>query len=535
MPPTTAASPLLDRLAGEASGPDDGDTTPPNRWGRAAAAGGGGDESDASTASAASLSTLDGGAASAPSSVFTLCNSAVGAGVLAMPLAFRRCGVAGGLLACALLGGAEASTLYALAKFAERHRARTYGDLVRKTLGTCAADGLSLLLVCYLFGSCTAYLVIAADCFHPLLVASGAPAWLATRGAVIGLVAAVVVFPLCLPRRLGALARASAAAVAGFAATAAAVVLRGAQAASARPSGERWAGVVFGVAPLSRASLSALPVFCFAFNCHANVVSVFTELHDYPELFGVAPRRRSAAGARAKSVRLRGMVLVIAAAVATVATGYVAVGVAGYIYAPLTVGGNVLLMFGDGDRLIALIRLIVGAVVVLHYPLNHHPARLGAEDVCVHVLGLGRPPRLVSAAGTAVFVAATALAAISAPGLESVLHLIGGTAAPAIIFFLPGLLLINAAVAKEHSASFLDLAALVEAGAAATRARPPRSPRAVDRVGARRRRAPSAMGLAEAGLIYSPRKSWWAGTACIALAAVLWGVTAVTTVWPPPA
>ena len=75
------------------------------------------------------------------------------------------CGVAGGLLACALLGGAEASTLYALAKFAERHRARTYGDLVRKTLGTCAADGLSLLLVCYLFGSCTAYLVIAADCF----------------------------------------------------------------------------------------------------------------------------------------------------------------------------------------------------------------------------------------------------------------------------------------------------------------------------------------------------------------------------------
>jgi len=43
--------------------------------------------------------------------------------------------------------------------------------------------------------------------------------------------------------------------------------------------------------------------------------------------------------------------------------------------------------------------------------------------------------------------------------LGNVLHLVGGTAAAFMIFFLPGLLLVNAAIIKE-SASTADLAAL---------------------------------------------------------------------------
>lgn len=43
--------------------------------------------------------------------------------------------------------------------------------------------------------------------------------------------------------------------------------------------------------------------------------------------------------------------------------------------------------------------------------------------------------------------------------LGDVLHLVGGTAAAFMIFFLPGLLLVNAAIIKE-SASTADLAAL---------------------------------------------------------------------------
>ena len=53
----------------------------------------------------------DGSGASSASSVFTLCNSAIGAGVLSLPFAFRRSGLGGGLALCCAVGGIEAFTL----------------------------------------------------------------------------------------------------------------------------------------------------------------------------------------------------------------------------------------------------------------------------------------------------------------------------------------------------------------------------------------------------------------------------------------
>lgn len=55
----------------------------------------------------------DPGATSA-SSVFTLCNSAIGAGVLSLPFAFRRAGLGGGLALCVAVGSVEAFTLCVL-------------------------------------------------------------------------------------------------------------------------------------------------------------------------------------------------------------------------------------------------------------------------------------------------------------------------------------------------------------------------------------------------------------------------------------
>lgn len=126
---------------------------------------------------------------SATSSVFTLCNSAIGAGVLSLPYAFacagmqptkpaganlyaesriaavsaklvlQTCttfiycnqaglqvcfravwclavaGIAGCILLCIVLGAVEGFTLYVLSKFAERYSAHTYSRLVRKALG----------------------------------------------------------------------------------------------------------------------------------------------------------------------------------------------------------------------------------------------------------------------------------------------------------------------------------------------------------------------------------------------------------------
>ncbi len=54
---------------------------------------------------------------------------------------------------------------------------------------------------------------------------------------------------------------------------------------------------------------------------------------------------------------------------------------------------------------------------------------------------------------------AKALCDVQVTDLSNVLHLVGGTAAAFMIFFLPGMLLINAAIIKE-SASTADLAAM---------------------------------------------------------------------------
>jgi len=224
---------------------------------------------------------------------------------------------------------------------------------------------------------------------------------------------------------------------------------------------------------------------------------------------------------------------------------------------------------------------------------------------------------LASACGSALFVSLSAAVAVAVPDLGSVLHLIGGTAAAFIIFFLPGLLLINAAIVK-HTAesaagSFADLQALVEgrmsererergerqggglaapllAAAAATAAaarrraaarRARRAAVAAARRGAANNASASAvssdpsplrrgsstggaaatgnnnggengyenvnetgtgdggfelggegLGIKRIGLIYYPRRSWWAGVALVALAVAIWTVTIVTAVVP---
>lgn len=320
------------------------------------------------------------------------------------------------------------------------------------------------------------------------------------------------------------------------------------------------------------------------------------------------------------------------------------VGVAGYAAFPLTVGGNVLNSFSEDDRLMQSVRGVVGAlffffflfppffslpfpspfshlfslslslppftyklpggVVLAHYPLNHHPARAAAEDIYRSVTKKRASP-LGSALGSALFVALSAAVAVAVPDLGSVLHLIGGTAAAFIIFFLPGMLLINAAIVK-HTAesaagSFADLQALVEgrmvlgeegeengrregaggslrasllssAATTAAAARRRAAARRARRAAAARKAAAAAaaaaagaagsaaaspptpdvrgasgsggggdagfelgvegLGIKRVGLIYSPRKSWWAGVSLVALAVGIWTVTILTAIVP---
>lgn len=69
--------------------------------------------------------------ATATSSVLALISSAVGAGVLSFPYAFRHLGWAAALVAVAGIAVAEGFTLYVVARFAEYTKQRSYAGLVR--------------------------------------------------------------------------------------------------------------------------------------------------------------------------------------------------------------------------------------------------------------------------------------------------------------------------------------------------------------------------------------------------------------------
>ncbi|CAK0787069.1 hypothetical protein CVIRNUC_010285 [Coccomyxa viridis] len=472
---------------------------------------------------------------SSMSSVFTLCNSAIGAGVLSLPYAFRKSGLVGCFLLCIILGACEAFTMYVLSKFAERYQAPTYSGLIRKALGRKLSASLSVILILYLWGSCIAYLVIIGDSFSPLLaLATGADSIFADRRLVITLVTFVIILPLCFPRELGALAWVSMAAVIGFIYTAVVVVIRGSQIAAER--GDFSDVKLFN---WSFDALFAIPIVVFGFNCHANVVTIFTELDRSPAmLISALPRRPTdyAAlpanfGPRPRTVKMIGMLGVIMSAIMVIMIGYLMVGISGYLAFPTAVEGNVLNSFTRGDVIMQIARGVIGLVVTGHYPLNHHPGRLAIEHLEQYCFGWKEISQWFSYLQSILFVASTTAVAVVVTDLGQVLHMVGGTAASYMIFFLPGMLLLNAAIVKRtasmadfESAQYDGLGGSSEDGSY-------EAPVEDLDLGTPIIASRHEKGIKRVGIIYSPRKSWWAGMILMVLSVLIFVITIVTAIF----
>ena len=105
--------------------------------------------------------------------VLTTANAALGAGVLAYPVAFQGAGLAGGSL---LLGFATTASVGLGAVFqcmsAARRldpRVRDYTKMVGAAFGTTAEALVTVLIVLYVFGACWGYLVLLSDTLGPLV------------------------------------------------------------------------------------------------------------------------------------------------------------------------------------------------------------------------------------------------------------------------------------------------------------------------------------------------------------------------------
>ena len=141
-------------------------------------------------------------------SIFTLCSSTIGAGVLSLPYAVWDCGLLLGLLLL-ILGGIVFGLYYmVLVISSERTRIYSYVGMMESLYGSCWKHFTELSVIVYSFGLLTAVQAILAEFsmqmfFHLHLVTD--PSDVHTREIILLLANLFILLPVCMKPELASL------------------------------------------------------------------------------------------------------------------------------------------------------------------------------------------------------------------------------------------------------------------------------------------------------------------------------------------
>ena len=240
-------------------------------------------------------------------SVANVANCALGAGTLAFPFAVRSSGLVFSpflFTACALLLG---KSLNILALAAEASGAPTYQAALRIILGGRLGARCELILettvYVYVIGCGVAFLNVISDSLGDCGLLDGV-SWLTAANAdnrahVLMLYAGCILLPLCLIRRIQSFRFTSMFAVFSIVYMIGVVIRYSALflffgKESPQPDGEPRELLLFN---WSADLFKAIPVVCFAFNCHLSFIPLYHELR--PDLRSARTMTRVAMGAYA--------------------------------------------------------------------------------------------------------------------------------------------------------------------------------------------------------------------------------------------
>lgn len=98
-------------------------------------------------------------------SIFTLCNAAIGAGVLSLPYVFALCGYVVGVFYIFLGAFASMWANRILAYYALKHGKKNYNDLISLAWGKFGANWLLYCIQIYVFGTLCSYQIILNSLF----------------------------------------------------------------------------------------------------------------------------------------------------------------------------------------------------------------------------------------------------------------------------------------------------------------------------------------------------------------------------------
>lgn len=349
-------------------------------------------------------------AGSTASSVFNLCASTLGAGVLSLPYAMHQTGLVLGIFAVLMIAVITSFSLMCLIAASRTTGYESYEELSLRLFGPRMLLACQLCILLFGFGIIIAYVMVIGDVAEPLLHLL--PGWM-TRRLCMVIVWACLMLPL-----------------------------------SFFPSLEKFRFVSFvGVLSILYLTLAVLihyresleeprpPVFLHRFNWGGNVLVAMSTLMFALTSHIQVPLIYRDMGSPSEVTTNQ----VIIAAMMLIALMYSAVAAAGYAEFGEGVAPNILTMY-DADKALYVRAafLAVAVSVIVAFPLNVFPCRFTLSHMLWSKSDSQIPSKL-SHLLTVIIATFALLLALCVPNVSVVFALTGSTVSAFICFILPGL------------------------------------------------------------------------------------------------
>ncbi|KAF8561071.1 hypothetical protein P879_02854 [Paragonimus westermani] len=365
------------------------------------------------------------------SSVLIIVNAGLGASLLAFPQAYNLAGgIAISLVFQTILALVAWFGLIILAHCADNSGTGTYQENVKACCGHRVNMACSVVIALYTFGCCITYLIIIGDLWdkvfdYAIVNPEVRHAWYLDRRFIISISSIIIIWPLCMPKRIDFLRFASGIGVLGVCYIGFLII--GEYFTELPPPGpiktkpDHWSDVFL-----------VLPAICFGYQCHVSAVPVYSCMRGRPNirLFTVTA----------------GLSILICY------LSYIATGVFGYLSFGSHVSADVLIDYPPRPEVITGLALLAVKTYTT-YPILHFCGRSAMETTIRHYLHWpqerwDRIERRWRYIATTVWFAVSLLLALFAPDIGLVIGLLGGLAGLFILVF-PGLCLLNLVLRKN--------------------------------------------------------------------------------------
>lgn len=384
-----------------------------------------------------------------------LAKNLVGSGMLSLPsgvAAFSANPAALGpsLVFLALAAFLSAQTFCLIGRACEETGTSTFGSAWDKSLRRGAwVPQLVCILEC--LGGSVVYAMVLGDVFSSLLQGMGVlPPVLTGRSSIIGLISAMVLFPLCCLRSLAQLAKFSLLGTMASSFVVFVVVKRFLD-GSYGPLGafhDAGAGAVLDAGPwgASPRMLILISILSTAYLMHFNAPQFYAELRPSGTPAGEAERA-------AKRRRL-GRVALVGFGIAAVQ--YALTMVFGFLTFGRATKGNVLMNYAAADPLAVAARAAIGISMLFGYPMQFAGFRDGILEVC----GVRQVPRLKHRLVTAGLLAVAAGVACLFSDLGHFQAIEGALLASFLLYIAPPLMALRFERRRGARARLVSIIAL---------------------------------------------------------------------------